>query len=112
MTASNALRRIDIAPHVPGPRRIAMLLEANGYTSLAAWARDRQRRTGDSRFRPGTVNQAINGHRRNASTELILDAIAEDTGKTRRVIDALVAGKEPTEDAADVREVAPRVRAG
>lgn len=105
MTGNNAVRRVDIAPHVPGRRRIALLLEAAGYPTLAGWARYRATLTGDPRFRPQTVNQVISGARRNATADMILDAIAEDTGKARRVIDQLVAGNQPADDSTDVGEV-------
>lgn len=77
-----------------GRNVLRLLIQAAGYRSIRAFA--------DAHgFYEQQVHQAISGERSNATTNRILDAIAEATGKSRRAIDALVTGDHAPEDGSD-----------
>ena len=87
MAESNAaVRRIEIDAAVSGLERIKLLLAARGYASVAAWSRA-------VGVIPQAAFQAFTGTRRNAASDRILDLLATSVGKSRRIIDALVAGQ-------------------
>lgn len=86
-TGSNAaVKRVEIAPGLSGLDRIKLLLAANGFASVAAWARS----VGEL---PQAAFQAFTGARRNAASDRILGKLADSVGKSRRIIDALVRGE-------------------
>lgn len=94
---NGVVRRVDVAPSVPPIDRIKLLLAARGHASVAAWARTRGH--GES-----MVWHALTGRRSNAKTEAILNDLAEDVGRPRATIDALIAGADPAEESAEVAD--------
>lgn len=99
MTASrNPIRQLSIPAGLGGRHVLRLLIQTAGYRSIRAFA--------DAHgFFEQQVHQAISGERSNATTSRILDAIAEATGKSRKVVDSLVAGDDLPEDGPVLKRV-------
>jgi len=84
-----------IERHVRGRDRLLIMCMAKGWRSFSDWAAYRRERTGDVRFRQQSVSKAVLwprfGDKPTPTSEMILDALAEDLGEPREVIDALIA---------------------
>lgn len=81
-----------IEPHVSGRDRLLIMLIAKGWPTFSDWAASRRERTGDVRFRQQSISKALAGRfeKPSPTIDMILDALAEDIGEPRSVVDALV----------------------
>jgi hypothetical protein len=98
---NSVVNRVDIVPQVSGADRIALLLAARGHRSVAAWARSAAARLNNPRINEKSAWHVLAGRRLTSPTsQAVLDALAEDTGKSRKVIEALIANRTGTDEAA------------
>lgn len=93
---------VIIEPHVRGRDRLLIMCMAKGWPTFSHWAAYRRQLTGDNRFRQQYVSKAVLWPRfadkPTPTSEMILDALAEDLGEERSVIDRLIAADANPQD--------------